>query len=128
MREKLARALALFSGVLIVLATLGFGAIQNFIYTTGSATASPEDIAAGKALYEAQGCALCHSIAGEGDPEHALDGIGARLNAAQLRLRVAPTEEMKTQFPAAVYEMKQTYRELPEDDLNRLIDYLQSLR
>jgi len=127
MREQLAKALAALTGILIVLAVLGFGAVQN----RPEPAHTPPDaqtIAAGKSVYEAQGCALCHAIAGEGDPQHPLDSIGARMNAAQLRAHIAPTADMAPRFPEVVFEMKQTYHTMPGNEMDALVGYLQSLR
>lgn len=128
MREQLARALAVLTGLLILLAVVGFGAFQNRPESGGAPPPDAGAIASGKAVYEAQGCALCHAIAGEGEPQYPLDGIGSRLDAPQLRVRIAPDAGMKAAFPEAVFDMKQVYHEIPAADMDALVSYLRSLR
>jgi mono/diheme cytochrome c family protein len=128
MRERLARALAALSTALILLAVLGFAAYQNRPDGTDAATPDPAAVAAGRAVYDAQGCALCHAIAGEGDRSYPLDGIGRRMNHEQLRQHIAPPESMRAKFPDAVFEMKQSYQSLPAAEMEHLVAYLRSLR
>ena len=128
MREQLAKALAVLTGLLIMMAVLAFGAFQNRPERDAYTPPEPETIAAGRAVYEAQGCALCHAIAGEGDPQYPLDGIGARLDEPRIRARIAPRVGMESQFPGAVFEMKQVYHELPAAELDALVAFLRSLR
>lgn len=128
MRERLARALAALSTALILLAVLGFAAFQNRPEPTEAAPADPAAVAAGREVYEAQGCGLCHAIAGAGDPAYPLDGIGRRMHREQLRQHIAPPERMRAKFPDAVFEMKQAYHALPETEMNQLLAYLGSLR
>src|SRR5690606_1998233 len=49
--------------------------------TAPVAAAAADDIARGRAVYEKQNCATCHSIAGEGNPRYPLDGVGASWDA-----------------------------------------------
>jgi len=128
MREQLAKALTALTGVLIVVAALAFGAIQNRPDAARLAPVDAERLAAGKAVYEAQGCALCHAIAGEGDPAYPLDGIGARMNEAQLRAHIAPAADLAAGFPEVVFEMKQAYHTMSPEDMGALVDYLRNLK
>lgn len=128
MREHMARVLALLSSALILLAVLAFGAFQNKPDGEDNAPADPERVAAGKVVYEANGCSMCHAIAGEGDPQYPLDGVGARLSAQQLQQNIAPTPDMQSKFAEVVFEMKQGYHDLSEADMTDLVLYLRSLR
>ncbi len=128
MREHMARLLALLSAALILLAVLAFGAIQNKSDAEADAPLDPERITAGKSVYEMNGCSMCHAIAGEGDPQYPLDGVGARLGPQQLRQNIAPTPDMQSKFAEIVFEMKQGYHDLSEADMSDLVAYLRSLR
>lgn len=132
MREKLARWLALLTGVLLVAAALGFAAFQNRQQAAPAPPApAPSDdpvLTAGKRVFEEQGCMLCHSVGEEGDKQHPLDGAGSRLSAAQIRDFIAPPESMRASLSAEVFETKQQFRALPAQDLDALAAYLGSLR
>jgi mono/diheme cytochrome c family protein len=90
--------------------------------------ASAQDLETkGKELYTAQKCSICHSIAGAGNKKGALDGIGAKRSADDLRswLTDAPAMAAKTKA-----ERKPAMKALalPKDDLDALVAYLQTLK
>lgn len=128
MRERLAQFIAALSGTLVLLAVLAFGVLQNRPSSEDQNPPDPAAIAAGMALYEAQGCALCHTIAGEGDGAYPLDGVGTRLNDAQVRHFIAPTPDIQSKFPGPMFEMKQAYHSLTDAELGALAAYVRSLR
>jgi cytochrome c2 len=76
----------------------------------------------GKEVYEAQKCRLCHSIAGVGNKNAPLDGVGAKLKAEEIAKWIKTPKEMK-----ADAKMK-AYPNLPEQDLNDLVAYLLTLK
>ncbi len=133
MRERLAKAVALFTGVLVVGGAFLFGAFQRT--SPDVAVAGPADARAveervqpadtlvemGRRVYEEQDCALCHSIAGEGSPRSPLDGVGDRLDAEELRLWVVDPQAVS---PGV---RKPAYDDLPEDEVEAVVAYLQSL-
>jgi len=50
-----------------------------------AASASAQDAAKGAAVYTAQKCSTCHAIAGKGNAKGALDDVGSKLSAADIR-------------------------------------------
>lgn len=88
----------------------------------------PAQVARGRALYAEHGCASCHAVAGAGNPRHPLDGVGARWEPAELRLRITGTGVAATEMPAAIVRRKQRYTALGEDELAALAAYLATLR
>jgi len=128
MRERLARIVAALTAMIIVAAVLSFGALQNWSDSGIARPLDPERIEAGRKVYEERGCAICHTIAGEGDNQYPLDGVGGRMNAAQLRDHIAPPDAMRPKFPEAVFEIKSDYRDMPDGEMNDLLEYLSSLR
>jgi mono/diheme cytochrome c family protein len=87
----------------------------------------PPDNARGRTVYEAQNCATCHSLAGEGNPRRPLDDIGARLTSAELRAWTTGTGEAAAMLSEAVVKRKQRYSNLPAEDLDALMAYLSTL-
>ncbi|MDX2475847.1 MAG: cytochrome c [Gammaproteobacteria bacterium] len=129
MREKWARQIALLTGLLALLLAATFALIQNPTETTvitesrGQPPASkqqdvvaldPKRIEAGLQIYKQQTCSRCHSIAGQGNPRNPLDGVGTRRTALELRDWIIGADVLQA--------------ELPDDDLDALIIYMQSLR
>jgi mono/diheme cytochrome c family protein len=83
----------------------------------------------GKAVYAAQKCSMCHAIAGTGGKTSALDGVGKKLSAADIRAWIVTPKEMEaksksTKKPA----MPDRYAKLPAADLDALVAYLASLK
>jgi mono/diheme cytochrome c family protein len=146
MREQWARNIALLTVVLVVLLAVMFAKIQNpseprpsAVEEAASSSSPPvilseSDkekqalIAAGRRIFEAQGCMRCHSIAGEGSTRNPLDGVGERHTAEAIRQWIIAPAELKDQLSARAFQVKQAYHSLPPEDLDALVAYLQSLR
>ena len=142
MREKWARRIALLTGLLILLLAITFAASQNpsvsplTIASKEQAasgeqqnnTLDPERISAGQQVYKQQSCARCHSIAAQGNPRNPLDGVGARHSAAELHEWIIGADSLQQELPGYALRSKQRYKELPADELDALVIYMQSLR
>ena len=85
-------------------------------------------IATGRSVFETQGCMLCHSIAGKGNPRSPLDGVGGRYSAEAIRQWILAPVELKNKLPARAFQAKQTYRHLPVEELDALVAYLKNLK
>ena len=141
MRVTKAKGVAFGTGILILGAVSLFAMLQQ----DGSATPGPGTVSepgvgegvrettppspqvqdsvvmAGRAVYGEQSCAVCHSIAGEGSPRSPLDGVGSRLSPEEIRLWIVDPQSMRPGVP------KPSFDELPEDDVDALVAYLQTL-
>ena len=83
----------------------------------------------GKAVYTAQKCSMCHSIAGAGSKTNPLDGVGKKLTTAQIRAWiVTPIEAAKTAKSTKKPPMPDRYAKLPAADLDGLVAYMVSLK
>jgi mono/diheme cytochrome c family protein len=93
-----------------------------------SASASAQDLASkGKDVYSAQKCGVCHSIAGVGNKRGALDGVGSKLTAADIRAWIADAPAMTAKAKAERKPAMKAYT-LAKDDLDALVVYLQTLK
>lgn len=137
MRETWVRIVAATSGVLAILLALAFAWLQNpqpalspatVVAVAQVATDGPSQVEAGRAVYLAQGCALCHAIAGTGNPRYPLDGVGDRLSTQDLRNWTLGLGAAQGALPARAVRIKEDYRLLPGDELDALVGYLASLR
>lgn len=97
-----------------------------------AATAAPAlaqdaaQVEKGKAVYEAQKCALCHAVGGRGNAKGPLDKVGATLSADDIRKWIVSPKEMKS-ATGRKPEMR-AYPSLPAADLDALVAYMRSLK
>ena len=83
--------------------------------------------AKGEAVFAAQKCSLCHSVAGKGNAKGSLDGVGTKLSADDIRAWIVDAKAMTAKTKATRKpEMKQYT--LPKDDVDALVAYLSSLK
>ena len=90
--------------------------------------ASAQDAKKGEQIYGARKCAQCHSIAGKGKAEGKLDGIGAKLSAAEIREWLVNPKEMATKAKSTRKPMMPSYKSLAPADLDSLVAYIQTLK
>lgn len=128
------RIVAALTGVLVTLLALGFALVQNPRVPADSPAAPPPAlepppalVEAGRRAYEEQDCAMCHAIAGEGNPRLPLDGVGARRDAAGLRDWILGSGASADALPARAQRAKSAYRQLDGATLDALVAYMQSL-
>lgn len=135
MRERWVWIVAVASGVLVVLLAWTFAKLQNPTDAVGLEVAAPSPskldaavLQAGHRVYQAQGCALCHAVAGEGNPRLPLDGVADRLDAQGLRHWVLATGPAASALSPRAIRLKTPNQELPEADIQALVLWLQTLR
>jgi mono/diheme cytochrome c family protein len=88
-----------------------------------------QDAAAGAKVYADQKCSVCHSIAGKGNSKGPLDGVGARLSAADIREWIVDPVAMTAKHAATRKPaMLAKYGSLPKADLDALVAYLAALK
>lgn len=99
--------------------------------------AAPQDaakIAAGKEAYTTQKCATCHSIKGVGAGAKvgsALDGVGAKLTAADMKKWFVAPAEMEAKLPKKPMVTMSGYlktHKLTDADVDALVAYMMSLK
>jgi mono/diheme cytochrome c family protein len=106
-------------------------AIVLIMVALGSAGVAAQDDAAkiekGKQVYAAQKCMICHSIAGKGNKQYPLDGVGAKLSADDVRKWIVSPKEMEAKLPTKPKLSMKAYS-LPAEDLDALVAYVRSLK
>jgi mono/diheme cytochrome c family protein len=97
--------------------------------TPAAAPAAAQDakFAKGMAVYAAQRCSLCHSIAGKGNKNGSLDGVGSKLSAAEMHTWIVDAEGMTAKTKSTRKPLMKSYK-LPAADLEALVDYMMSLK
>ena len=91
--------------------------------------AEAQDAKKGEAVYAAQKCTTCHSIAGKGAKANPLDGVGKKLSAAEIREWIVnPVEMTKKSGSQKKPPMPNRYAKLPAGDIDSLVAYMQTLK
>ena len=110
------RILAVVTGVMV----LGFASVAF--------AQDAKLVAKGEQVYAAQKCSMCHSIGDTGNKKGPLDGVGAKLSAAEIReWMVNPAEMHKKTGKDRKPNMK-PYDKLSKEDLDAVVAYMQSLK
>jgi mono/diheme cytochrome c family protein len=83
----------------------------------------------GEEVYTAQKCSMCHSVAGKGNKLSALDGVGKKLSADEIRQWITnPTEMTAKTKSTKKPPMPAKYGKLPKEEIDALVAYMQSLK
>src|SRR5262245_56132605 len=86
----------------------------------------------GKQVYDAATpkCKACHSIAGAGNVKGALDGVGSRLKADEVKAWMRTPKEMTEKTKSARKPPMPAYPKdkISDDDLDALTAYMLSLK
>jgi len=91
--------------------------------------AAAQDAAKGESVYNAQKCSVCHAVAGKGNKQNPLDGVGAKLSADDLRAWIVDPIAMAAKTSSTKKPpMPKKWANLPAADLDGLVAYMQSLK
>jgi len=109
--------------------------IVSLVFLSGSAALAQDAakmIAAGKQVYTDQKCATCHQIAGQGGKSStALDKVGSKLSADDLKKWLTDTATMESKLPAKPKVPMAGFmksKKLSDTDVSNLVAYLSSLK
>jgi cbb3-type cytochrome oxidase cytochrome c subunit len=92
----------------------------------------PKLVASGKKLYATYKCDKCHSIAGRGSRKGPLDGVAAKLSAADLRKWLTTPAEMEAKLekpPTGTDSMANALKTkgIEPVEVDALVAYMQTL-
>ena len=112
-----------------------FSVVAGLIVSGVALTAQAPDpklVAQGQALYATNKCANCHMIAGTGGKAaSALDKVGAKLSAADLKMWLTDPAAMEAKLKAKPKVSMASFmkaRKLSEADMTAIVAYMQSLK
>lgn len=80
----------------------------------------------GAAVFAAQKCSMCHALDGKGNAKGALDDVGAKLTADEIRQWIVAPAEMTAKAQAVRKPAMKAYPNLPKEDLDALVGFLHS--
>jgi mono/diheme cytochrome c family protein len=91
--------------------------------------AAQDAVKKGQDVYTAQKCQMCHAIAGKGNKNNPLDGIGGKLSADDIKQWIThPTDAAAKAKSTKKPPMPAKYGSLPAADIDALVAYIQSLK
>jgi len=82
----------------------------------------------GEAVYGAQKCMVCHSIAGKGNQKGPLDDVGSKLSADEIHQWIVAAPEMAAKTKSTRKPVMRAYTALSKEDVQALVAYMQSLK
>jgi len=100
------------------------GVVVGIGFFVMSTPASAQDkVEQGSALFTSQKCVLCHAVAGKGNKKGALDDVGARLKADEIRAWLTTPDAMREKTKATrTPAMKDP--KLAKDQVDALVAFL----
>jgi len=105
--------------IVVVMVSLGLFAGHAFA----------EDAAHGKQVFTDLKCLVCHSIGGEGNKKGAaLDGVGAKLTAEDIRHWVTNAPEMAAKANIDRKPPMKAYTDFSKEQVDALVAYLVTLK
>lgn len=113
----------------ILTSMLRFALAGVFVAGLASVASAQDAVKKGQELFTAQKCGMCHSVAGVGNKKFPLDGVGAKLSAADIKEWIVNPDAMeaKQTGPKPVMKMK-SFKSLPAADVDALVAYIGSLK
>jgi mono/diheme cytochrome c family protein len=103
--------------------------VVGFTMPRAAAAQDAAQVKRGEEVYTAQKCSLCHSVAGKGNKQNPLDGVGKKLSADDIRQWIVKPTEMTAKTKSTKKPpMPNKYGSLPAADLDALVAYMQSLK
>jgi mono/diheme cytochrome c family protein len=103
--------------------------ISAAAWTASTIAASAQDAKKGEQVYAAQKCMTCHAIGGKGNKNNPLDGVGAKISAAEIKEWIVNPTEMTAKIKSTKKPpMLNRYSKLPPADIDSLVAYLASLK
>jgi|SoiMethySBSTD1v2_1073268.scaffolds.fasta_scaffold00352_8 mono/diheme cytochrome c family protein len=110
----------LLGGVLVISASIAL--------TEAAAAQDAALIKKGQDVYNAQKCAVCHSVGGKGSKANPLDGIGAKASADDIRAWITDPVAMTKKTGSQKKPPMPKNAKLTTADVDALVAYMQSLK
>jgi mono/diheme cytochrome c family protein len=92
------------------------------------ASAQEPALEKGQQVFAASKCAVCHSVAGKGNPKGRLDTVGTRLSADDIREWIINAPAMAAKAKAERKPQMKPFPQLVPDDVSALVVYLSTLK
>jgi mono/diheme cytochrome c family protein len=92
-------------------------------------SAAEDQVERGRAVFTAQKCSVCHSIAGKGSKKGPLDDVGSRLTPAEIREWIVDPVGMTAKAkPTPTRKPAMKKKVMPAEDVDALVALLTTLK
>lgn len=98
----------------------------GLIGLTSPVEAQDAQVTRGIAVYAAQKCSLCHSIAGVGK-KLTLDGVGTKLSTEDIRQWMVDPKAAAAKAKSTAKPLMKDYAKLPPADIDAVVAYMKTL-
>ena len=99
------------------------------LLVAGTAAAQDAKAQKGMAVFTAQKCTACHSIAGKGSKKGPLDEVGSKLTAAEIKEWIVDPVGMTAKTkPTPTRKPPMKKKAIPADDVDALVALLAGLK
>src|SRR5262245_3465962 len=78
----------------------------------------------GMKLFEAQKCGICHAVAGKGNKNNPLDGVGKKLTEAQIKEWIVDPAAAAKKANSTAKPPMRAFASLPAADIDALVAYM----
>ncbi len=102
--------------------------VVAFALSVAGLSMAQDKAAAGMKVFEAQKCGMCHAVAGKGNKKAPLDGVGKKLNEAQIKEWIVDPKMAAEKAKSTAKPPMKAYPNLPAADLDSLVAYMSSLK
>ena len=82
----------------------------------------------GQEVYAVRKCMMCHSVAGKGNPNGRLEGVGTKWKAEEIREWIVNWKAMAAKHQATRKPPMTDFSKLPKGDVDALVAFLQTLK
>jgi len=103
-----------------------FAVAAGFVLMANVSSAQ-DKVARGTQVYADQKCSMCHAVAGKGNAKGALDEVGSKLSAADLKAWIVDAKGMSAKAQTTRKPDMKSYT-LPDADVDALVAYLATLK
>ncbi len=124
MRENMAKIIVIITGLLVVILSMFFSALQNPDLLTDPSQ-DKASVASGSRLFLEQGCVRCHSFKGEGNSHLPLDESADKYTHAELISWITGADDLKGIMSSSTMKIKSKYQLLTREELGAIVEYLQ---
>ena len=98
-----------------------------FVTLTAGGASAQTPAEKGKAVFDAQKCSLCHSVAGKGNQKGPMEEPLAKLSASDIREWIVDAKGMTAKTKSERKPEMKVYT-LPKEDVDALVAYLVTLK
>jgi len=123
-REQWTIRVIFFTALLFLMLSFLFARLQN----PDPAPGRKQTDASAMKVFENRGCPRCHSLSGKGNENLPLDGIGSKMTIEEIKNWITADPAIRSRLNSGIVNFKTPYSEIPEHEMNQLLNLLVNSR